>query len=50
MMPLKVATVIGVRTQFIKAAAVSRAIARHNAAYLERAMLDVLVEGNTCPF
>jgi UDP-GlcNAc3NAcA epimerase len=43
MTPLKVATVVGARPQFIKAAAVSRAIARHNAACPERAITEVFV-------
>jgi UDP-GlcNAc3NAcA epimerase len=43
MKPLKVATVVGARPQFIKAAAVSRAIARHNAACPERPITEVLI-------
>jgi UDP-GlcNAc3NAcA epimerase len=42
-MPLKVATFVGARPQFIKAAAVSRAIVWHNTACPERAITEVLV-------
>lgn len=40
---LKVATIVGARPQFIKAAAISRAIACHNATCPERPMTEVLI-------
>lgn len=43
MKPLKVATVVGARPQFIKAAAISRAIAQHNATCSERTITEVLI-------
>ncbi len=43
MKSLKVATIVGARPQFIKAVAISRAIAGHNIACLEQAMTEVLV-------
>jgi UDP-GlcNAc3NAcA epimerase len=43
MIPLKLAAIVGARPQFIKAAPVSRAIARHNAACPEQAIAEVLV-------
>jgi UDP-GlcNAc3NAcA epimerase len=41
--PLKLATVVGARPQFVKAAAVSRAIVRHNASGPRRAITEVLI-------
>ena len=43
MMSLKVVTIVGARPQFIKAAAVSRAIVAHNAGPVRRSVHEVLV-------
>jgi UDP-N-acetylglucosamine 2-epimerase len=43
MRPLKVTTAVGARPQFIKAAAVTRAIAQHNAACPEQAILVTVI-------
>lgn len=43
MTPSKVAAIVGARPQFIKAAAVSRAVASHNTTEPERAMTQVLI-------
>lgn len=40
---MKIVTIVGARPQFIKAAAVSRAIAAHNAARAERAVEEVIL-------
>jgi dTDP-4-amino-4,6-dideoxygalactose transaminase len=46
MKPLKVATAVGTRPQFIKAVAVSRIIVQHNAACPERAITErILMSG-----
>lgn len=43
MKPLRMATIVGARPQFIKAAAVSRAIARNNSLRPERTVIEVLI-------
>jgi len=40
---VKVVTIVGARPQFIKAAAVSRAIARHNASHPDRTLVEKIV-------
>ena len=40
---LRIATVVGARPQFIKAAAVSRAVAAHNARHSERSIHEVII-------